>query len=163
MLALLGYGVWALVIQRVISLLIDTIMLWITVKWRPIFAFSFLRLRSLSSFGWKLLVSALLDKIYENLRQLVIGKLYSEFDLAYYNQGAQFPNLIVTNINSSIDSVLLPVMADAQNDPYAVKMMVRRAIKTSTYVMAPLMMGLAFCAESVVILENDKVCQTSCC
>lgn len=155
--AFLDYGVWALVIQRILSLLMDTVILWVTVKWRPILAFSFNRLKGLLSFGWKLLVAALMDKIYENLRQIVVGKLYSESDLAYYNQGTQFPNLIVTNINTSIDSVLLPVMAGVQDDPKRVKTMVRRSIKTSTYIMAPLMMGLFFCADNVVkLILTDK-------
>lgn len=151
-LALLGCGVWALVAQKLTNLIIDTIVLWFTVKWRPKWMFSFQRLKVLFSFGWKLLVSHLIDTIYNNLRQLIIGKFYSKSDLAYYNQGKQFPNIIVTNINSSIDSVLLPTMSKSQDDPVRVKQMTRRAIKTSTYLMAPLMMGLAFCADTVVKL-----------
>ena len=151
-LAYLGFGVWALVAQKLTNLTIDTIVLWFTVKWRPKWMFSFQRLKKLFSFGWKLLVSALIDTIYNNLRQLIIGKFYSKSDLAFYNQGKQFPNIIVTNINTSIDSVLLPTMSKAQDAPARVKQMTRRAIKTSTYLMAPLMMGLAFCADTVVRL-----------
>ena len=114
--------------------------------------FSWRRLKGLFSFGWKLLCSSLIDTIYTNIRSLIIGKMYSAADLAYYNQGEKFPKLIVGNINSSIDSVLLPTMSNAQDDRVRVKNMTRRAIKTSTYIMAPLMMGLAFCAEPVVKL-----------
>ena len=156
-LALLGFGVWALVAQKLTNLIIDTIVLWFTVGWKPKMEFSFQRLKGLFSFGWKLLVSSLIDKIYNELRQLIIGKFYSKSDLAFYNQGKQFPNIIVTNINSSIDSVLLPTMSKAQDDPVRVKQMTRRAIKTSTYIMAPLMMGLAFCADTVVsLILTDK-------
>lgn len=151
-LALLGCGVWALVAQKLVNLVIDTTVLWFTVKWRPGFMFSFQRLKGLFSYGWKLLVSALVDTIYNNLRQLIIGKFYTKGDLAFYNQGEQFPKIIVTNINTSIDSVLLPTMSKAQDDPSRVKQMTCRAIKTSTYLMAPLMMGLAFCADTVVEL-----------
>ena len=119
--------------------------------------FSWKRLRALLAFGWKLLVSALLETAYNNLRNLIIGKMYSSSDLAFYNQGDKFPKVIVTNINTSIDSVLLPTMSNAQDDRERVKQMTRRAIKTSTYVMAPLMMGLAFCAEPIVrIVLTDK-------
>ena len=115
------------------------------------------RLKGLLTFGWKLLASALLDTVYNNLRSLVIGKMYSSADLAYYNQADKFPSVVVNNINSSIDSVLLPTMASAQDDPAQVKAMTRRAIKTSTYIMAPLMMGLAFCAEPVIkLVLTDK-------
>ena len=119
--------------------------------------FSFKRLKSLLSFGWKLLVSSLMDTIYGNLRNLIIGKVYSSSDLAFYDQGDKFPKAIVININSSIDSVLLPTMSSVQEDSSQVRHMTRRAIKTSTYIMAPLMMGLAFCASPIVrLLLTDK-------
>lgn len=156
-LAFSGYGVWALVAQQLSNTMIDTLILWITVKWKPKKEFSWKRLRTLFSYGWKLLVSSLLDTVYNNLRNLIIGKMYSSADLAYYNQGDKFPKIIVTNINTSIDSVLLPTMSNEQDDRNRIKSMTRRAIKTSTYVMAPLMMGLAFCAESIVkIVLTDK-------
>lgn len=151
-LAYAGCGVWALVGQQLSNTCIDTFVLWMTVKWRPKKMFSWSRLKVLLSFGWKMLASTLLDTVYNNIRSLIIGKMYSSSDLAYYNQGRQFPNVIVNNINTSIDSVLLPTMASAQDDRIRVKSMTRRAIKTSTYVMAPLMMGLAFCAEPIVRL-----------
>ena len=152
-----GFGVWALVAQQLSNTTIDTLILWITVKWRPKKKFSWKRLKELLTFGWKLLVSSLLDTVYNNLRNLIIGKMYSSADLAFYNQGDKFPKVIVTNINTSIDSVLLPTMSNVQDDRERVKQMTRRAIKTSTYVMAPLMMWLAFCAESIVrIVLTEK-------
>ena len=157
MMAYAGYGVWALVIQQLSNMTVDTLILWITVKWRPKKMFSWKRLKELFSFGWKLLCSSLIDTVYTNIRSLIIGKMYSAADLAYYNQGEKFPKLIVGNINSSIDSVLLPTMSNAQDDKERVKNMTRRAIKTSTYIMAPLMMGLAFCAEPIVkLVLTDK-------
>lgn len=152
-----GFGVWAIVFQQLSNNTIDTLILWITVKWRPVKKFSWLRLKNLLSFGWKLLASSLLDTVYNNLRNMIIGKLYTPADLAFYNQGDKFPKLIVTNINTSIDSVLLPTMSNEQDNPVRVKEMTRRAIKTSTYIMAPLMIGLAFCAEPIVrLVLTDK-------
>lgn len=156
-LAYAGFGVWAIVAQQLSNTAIDTLILWINVKWRPKKMFSWNRLKSLLSFGWKMLVSSLLDTVYNNIRSLIIGKMYSSADLAYYNQGKQFPHTIVNNINSSIDSVLLPSMSSAQDDRTRVKSMTRRSIKTSTYIMAPMMMGLAFCAEPIVqLVLTDK-------
>lgn len=151
-LAYMGSGVWALVTQQLLNIGIGTIILWITVKWRPQKKFSFQRLRGLFSYGWKLLAASLIDRVYNELRSLIIGKMYSSADLAYYNRGNQFPNVIVTNINTSIDSVLLPTMSAEQDHRERVCAMTRRAIKTSTYIMMPLMMGLAICAEPVVRL-----------
>lgn len=156
-LAYAGFGVWAIVAQQLSNTAIDTLILWLTVKWRPKKMFSWKRLKGLLSFGWKMLASSLLDTVYNNIRSLIIGKMYSSSDLAFYDQGKKFPNVIVTNINTSIDSVLLPTMASAQDDASRVKSMTRRAIKTSTYIMAPLMMGLAFCADPIVrLVLTDK-------
>lgn len=152
-----GFGVWAIVAQNLFNQLVDTIILWVTVKWRPQLIFSFKRLKGLFSYGWKLLVSSLLDTGYNNLRQLIIGKLYTAKDLSFFNKGQSFPNMIVTNINSSIDSVLLPTMSAEQDDKSRVRAMTRRAIKTSTYIMMPLMMGLAVSAEPLVsLILTDK-------
>lgn len=152
-----GYGVWALVAQNLFNAALDTIILWVTVKWRPKRAFSLERLKGLFSYGWKLLVSALLDTGYNNVRSLIIGKLYTSADLAFFNRGKQCPNLIVTNINTSIDSVLLPTMSKEQDNRERVRDMTRRAIKTSTFIMMPLMIGLAVCAEPLIrIVLTDK-------
>ena len=152
-----GCGVWSIVAQQLSNTAIDTLILWITVKWRPKKMFSWSRLKSLLSYGWKLLASSLLYTVYNNLRNLVIGKIYTSADLAYYNQGDKFPKVVITNINASIDSVLLPSMSGEQENCERVKSMTRRAIKTSTYIMAPLMMGLLFCAEPIVkLLLTEK-------
>ena len=152
-----GFGVWAIVFQQLSNNAIDTLILWITVKWRPIKKFSWSRLKNLLSFGWKMLASSLLDSVYNYYRNMIIGKLYTSADLAFYNQGDKFPKLIVTNINTSIDSVLLPTMSNEQDNHVRVKDMTRRAIKISTYIMAPLMIGLAFCAKPIVqIVLTDK-------
>lgn len=150
--AYVGYGVWALVAQNIVNNLIGTIVLWFTVKWRPKLLFSFTRLKGLISYGWKLLVSGLIDAIYNNIRQLIIGKLYTSADLGYYNKGKQLPYTVINNINTSIDSVLLPAMSSEQDNAEKVKSMTRRAIKTSSYIMWPLMIGFVFAAEQIVEL-----------
>ena len=147
-----GFGIWALVTQHIFNAAVDTIILWITVKWRPKRLFSFERLKSLFSYGWKLLVSKLIDTIYTDLRQLIIGKKYSSEDLAFYNRGNQLPHLFITNVNSSIDSVLFPTMSKEQDSVVRVKEMTRRSIKTSTYIIAPFLMGLAACGDTLVRL-----------
>ena len=147
-----GFGVWAVVAQQLCRATSAAVILWLTVKWRPKWMFSFDRLKGLFSYGWKLLVSALIDVGYRDLRSLIIGKLYTASDLAFYNRAAYFPRFIVGNINTSIDSVLLPTMSAEQDDKARVRAMTRRAIKTSTYLMMPCMVGLAVCAEPVVRL-----------
>lgn len=155
--AYLGFGIWALVAQQIFNTSVDALILWFTVPWRPQKHFSFERLKELFGYGWKLLVSALLDTVYTNIRSLVIGKIYTASSLAFYNQGEKLPNAVVGNINNSIDSVLLPAMSNEQANIGRVREMTRRAIKTSTYIIAPLMMGLAATAEGFVsLILTDK-------
>ena len=152
-----GYGVWSLVIQRVANLGIGTVMLWIMVKWRPQLCFSFHRIKTLFGFGWKLMVSSLIDTVYVNLRQIFIGKLYSEKDLAYYNQGNQYPNVLANMLNTSIDGVIFPVMSQEQNDKIRLKNMARRSIKTATFILAPVMIGIAAVGPNLIhIFLTDK-------
>ena len=146
----MDFGVWALVAQQLTNVTVNTAILWLTVGWKPKKMFSFERLKGLLNYGWKLLASGLLDTVYNKLREIIIAVKYTDADLAFYNRGNYIPNILVENINSSIDSVLLPVLSDKQDSAEAVREMTRRAIKVSTYVMMPLMMGLAVCAEPFV-------------
>lgn len=156
-LAYAGYGVWALVAQQMTSQLLIVLILWFTVKWRPRLLFSFERVKVLFSYGWKLLASSFLDTLYMDLRSLIIGKMYNAEMLGFYNRGKQFPSLIVTNINGSIQSVIFPVLAAQQDNKQRVKDIMRRAITTSSFLIFPVMMGLAVIAEPLVrILLTDK-------
>lgn len=152
-----GFGVWAIVAQQLTNVTVNTGILWLTVGWKPKLMFSFARLKGLLSYGWKLLVSGLLDTVYNKLREILIAVFYTDADLAFYNRGMTYPNLLVENINASIDSVLLPVLSAEQEHKEQVRNMTRRAIRISTYVMMPLMMGLAVCAEPLIrLLLTEK-------
>ncbi len=147
-----GLGVWALVAQQLSNSLLVCIIMWFTVKWRPSLIFSFERWKQLFSFGWKLLCSGLLDTVFRNLQNLIIGKFFSPADLGFYNRGDQFPNLIVNNINTSIQSVMLPSFSSLQDDRVRLKSVARRAISISSFAILPLMAGLAAVAEPLTIV-----------
>lgn len=152
-----GVGVWALVAQYLFNNAVDTIILWITVKWRPQCSFSWERFKYLFDFGWKMLLSSLLDTFYNEIRSLVIGKFYTSKDLAYYDKGKQFPEVAVSNINSSMNSVLLPVLSKRQDDIVAVKSATRKVIRVSSYVIWPMMVGLAVVAPNFIsIILTEK-------
>ena len=152
-----GFGVWALIAQSLFNTTVDTIILWFTVKWRPKWIFSFKRIKELFRYGWKILVSCLLDTGYSRARQLIIGKMYSEEDLAYYNRGQAYPSLLVDNVNSSINSVLFPSMSNYQDDKITLKSLMRRAIKLGTYIIMPIMAGFAVCSYDIIkIVLTDK-------
>ena len=152
-----GYGVWALVAQQLINTILMVVFLWFTIDWRPKALFSISRVKSLFGFGWRILVSSLIDSFYRNLKSLIIGKIYRADMLGYFNRGKQFPELLVTNINGSIQSVLFPTLASNQDDTVRVKAIVRRSIVTSAFVIFPMMIGLAVTSEALIsIILTDK-------
>lgn len=160
-LALKGYGVWSYILQYLLNNLISTIILWLTVKWRPEFKFSFLRLKALFSYGWKLLAASLLNTVSEQIRPVLISIKFSTKDLAYYNEGLLFPNLITENVNASIDSVLLPALSREQDSLLNIKAMTKRVIKVSSYIMWPILVGIFVCAKpfvSIVLTEKWLPC-----
>lgn len=148
--AIYGYGVWALVAQKLINYTVDTIVLWFTVKWRPVKYFSFKRLKELYSFGWKLLVSSLINQLMSDFRQVIVGKVYSSTDLALYNRGNQLPSVLMVNITSSIDSVLFPVLSKKQDNIEDIKALVSRSIMLSEYILMPILIGLITCSNHLV-------------
>jgi len=151
-LAYTNYGIWALVGFQLTNQFLVTFILWFTINWRPKWLFSFKRIRRLFSYGWKLLAASLIDTIDANLRGLLIGKLFHPAVLGFYNRGEQFPSLVVNNINGSIQAVLFPTLSSHQEDKKRVKEMVRRAIVTSSFIIFPMMVGLAVIAEPLVLL-----------
>lgn len=151
-LAFKHFGVWALVFQQIICEIICTISFMISVKWKPHIGFSFTNFRRIFNFGWKLLLSSLIDTVYNNIRQLLIGKFFSGKDLAYYSKGEQFPSVIVNNINISMNTVLLPVMSQHQDSREEVKNVARKIIRTSSYLIWPMMVGLYVVADELVIM-----------
>ena len=147
-----GAGIWALVAQYLTNVCIDTVVLCFTSGWHLKFCYSNQRMKSLFSYGWKIMFVGVMTTLYSNLRNLVIGKKYTSADLAYSEKGEQFPSAIAGNINSSITKVLFPVLADCQNDKNQLKRIVRRSIKVGAYVLFPVLFGLAMVSESFVRL-----------
>lgn len=152
-----GFGVWALVAQPLVNYTIDTIVLWITVQWRPKLIFSWTRLKGLLSYGWKLLIAKLVNTTYMKMRDLLIGKIYSTSDLAFFNKGDTFPAVIVPNITASVDAVMFPAMAKEQDNKTRVRELVKKSIHTSSYLVIPMMTGLIACANPLIrVLLTEK-------
>lgn len=152
-----GYGVWALISQQLINMSIDTMVLWITVPWRPKKLFSFDRLKKLFSYGHKILLTGLMGSIYNNINQLCIGKVYSSVELAYYNKGKSWPNLIVSNINTSMDSVLLPTFSKNQDDIIILKEQCRKSLILSAFILSPILIGLISISSPLTkLILTDK-------
>lgn len=156
-LAYKGFGVWALVAQTLLNSFVDTIVLLFIVKWYPRFVFKLSSAKALMSYAWKATGASFINALYGQARALIIGKVYSTADLAYYNKGDQFPTLFIANINTSICNVTFPVMASLQENPEELKRFTRRILKITTFIVFPLLIGLMGVAnELVIVLLTEK-------
>ena len=155
--AYLGCGVWSLVEQYLGNVLIDTLCLWIIVGWRPTKEFSFHRLKAIFAYGWKILAVGLIDTLYSRLRTLVIGKKYTKEDLAYYNRGYQFPSFGMRLIEPTVNTVLFPALSNCQDNQDEMRAITQKVIKVSTFIIYPIMVGLAAVAKPLVtVLLTEK-------
>lgn len=156
-LAYSGFGVWALVAQYMTNTTIDTIALLIVGGWRPHLQFSKYSAKSIFSFGWKMLCSQLVYTLSNDIRSLIIGKVFGSSDLAYYEQGKKYPAVIVDNIDVAIAKVMLPTFSRSQTDLNQLKEMLRKSIRVGIFIVAPLMLGFAAVSSSFVsLILTDK-------
>jgi O-antigen/teichoic acid export membrane protein len=152
-----GFGVWALVFQAISSTFFNMLILNYTIKWRPKLLFSWERAKKLLNYGWKILCADFIGTVFNELRQIIIGRFFLPADLAYYNRGKHFAQLIAHNVDSTMSAVLFPAMANHSDNPQQIKAMTRRAISTSSYVLYFCMFSLAVVAEPLIkILLTDK-------
>lgn len=156
-LALHGAGVWALVAQYLTNTIIDSIVMWFVSGWRPKGQLSLDKAKGIFAFGWKTLASDLVATLEADIRSLVIGKTFGTSELAYYDQGKKYPALLVNNINSSINKVMLPAYSRNQDDLLVLKSMLRKSIRIGLFVLAPIMIGMASVANNfVTVILTDK-------
>lgn len=137
-----GYGVWALVAQQMTNSFLDTLILYFSTKYKILFKFSFKKLKILFNYGWKIFVSSIISVIYDQINPLIVGVKYTANDLAYYNKGQNYPGLINSTISDTLQSVLFPIMSKVQDDKEVVLNVTRKYIKTASYIIFPMMIGL---------------------
>ncbi|MFN3555773.1 MAG: lipopolysaccharide biosynthesis protein [Bacteroidales bacterium] len=156
-LALAGYGVWALVVQQLSSQLLSALLLILVNRWRPVWHFSRDSFRELFGFGSKLLLSGLLNSIFENLYPLIVGKLFSPAALAFYTRADSYQKLIARNLTSIVGSVSFPSLAPLQDDNARLKQAYRQMIRMVMLVNAPVLLGLMAVAQPLIVLMiTDK-------
>ena len=147
-LAFLGYGVWALVWSSLIVGFVGVVARWFIIAWRPQLMFSFARLKPLFSYGWKMAASGLLDQFFVNLNGLLIGKFYTKADLAFVNKGHALPQLAMSQVDETLGRVSFPALVLLQDDRIRLRDAMRRMMVCSTFLVFPLMVGVAACAKS---------------
>lgn len=155
--AYMGFGAWALIAQYMANTIVDILVLTFTVPWHPEFVFSWKSAKNMMNYGWKVLAADLSGTFFEQLRSLIVGKFYTSADLAFYNKGNQLPSLFTSNISTSIMSVLFPALANYSDEVSKVKDITRKSLKIMSFVLFPMLFGLASVAEPLVnVLFTSK-------
>ncbi|MEE0962064.1 MAG: lipopolysaccharide biosynthesis protein [Bacteroidales bacterium] len=145
-----GFGVWALVAQLLSKQTVYTIALWILNRWMPNFHFSVESFKYMWGFGWKLLVSGLLDRLWAQMYQVVVGKFYSPATLGQYTRGREYANIFSANITSIVQRVTYPVLAEVQDEKERMVSAYRKVIKVTMFVTCVCMISLGAVAEPLI-------------
>ena len=145
-----GFGVWSLVGQLITKRLIFTICLWVLNKWLPSLVFSFVSFQYMWGFGWKLLVSGLLNNVWSQLYQVVVGKFYSPATLGQYTRSRQFAALFSENLTSIIQRVSFPVLSEIQDEQGRMIAAYRQIIKLTMFITIPVLFTLGAVSEPFI-------------
>lgn len=152
-----GVGVWALVGQQIIRQLLNSLSLWIFSKYYVQLRFSYVKFKSLWSYGWKILLSSVLYSIWNDLTQIVIGRYYSTSTLGYYTRANQFSCIFSSNLTSVVQRVSYPVLSIIQEDDNRLKITYQKIVKTTMFVTFIMMIAMSACAKSIILtLLGDK-------
>ena len=148
--AFMGFGVWSLVGQKLSNTLLYSVCLWVLNRWWPNFSFSSGSFRYMWGFGWKMMVSGLLDRIWGQLYQVVVGRCYSPATLGQYTRSREYANMFSANFQTIIGRVTYPVLAEVQDNPERMVSAYRRIIKVTMFVTAVCMISLGAVAEPFI-------------
>ena len=148
--ALLDFGVWALVAQQLSASASRTVLLFFYNKWLPKFRFSSNSFHELFGYGWKLMISGLLDTLWKELYQVIVGKFYSPATLGQYTRAKQFSQLFSSNLTGVVQRVTFPVLSNIQDDKERMVSAYRRIIKVTMFVTAICMFFVGAISEPLL-------------
>ena len=155
--ALRGFGVWAIVMQMLSRSFVTSLFLWIFNKWRPVFAFSLSTLKQLFGYGSNLMAAGLINSIFRNLYFNIIGKLFPVTSLGYYTRAVQLHDFPVTTISQIFNRVVFPVFSTIRDDNERLKNAVRKTLRTMVFVTFPVLIGLIAVADELIeVIFTEK-------
>jgi len=155
--AYMGCGCWSLVYAALAKSTVLTLSANIAVRWKPLFTFSFSRLKSLFSYSYKLTIGWLIGTLHQDAYTLVIGKMFSNATLAFYNRAGSFPQIITKTVTEVVDGVMFPALSKIQDDKKELKNVTRGLLSFNSYVLFPIFMGLAAAGDNIIsLILTDK-------
>lgn len=156
-LAQMGFGVWSLVINLLSMQFLQMLLLWFFYRWRPSFLFSMKSFNKYFKFGYKLLISGIIDTLYNNIYFLIIGKFHTSTHLGYFTNATRVRDIASNAISTTIQRVSYPVLSSIQEDEERLKYGFEKILKTAAFINFPLMIGLSAIANPLFhILFGEK-------
>ena len=145
--ALSGYGVWSLVWSSIVTATFNSVQLWIYSKWTPELSFNYGKFKIHFNYGYKLTLSELLDRIFNNIFLIVIGKYFSPAQVGFYTRAETMKQLPVTNLSNALNRVTFPLFVTIQNDEVRLKRVYKKLMQMVVFVITPVLIILAILAE----------------
>lgn len=149
-LAFRGLGVWSLVVQSLLGVVVQAIMTILVVRWLPREGFSWHNLKSMLGYSSKCLLSSLINMMYVYLYPVLIGKFYNKTELGYYNRADFFSMVPAQSIGQIISRVAFPIFSSIQDDTPRLRTAYSKYIRYASTIVFPLMVGLATVAKPLI-------------
>lgn len=155
-LAILGFGYWALAIQTLITSLFSTLLRWFFVPWRPCFAFSIVPIKEMFSFSSRILLSTIINQVQANINLIMLGRFYNPVDVGYYSQGTKWPGMLSWFINGTMSNILQPLFVQLNEDKEKQLQSIRKIVRFLSFLSFPILFGMAFISfEFISIINTD--------
>lgn len=151
-----GFGCWSLVWANLANSIVMRLASMAVVRWKPKLVFSFIRLKTLFSYSWKLMVGWLIGTLHQDLYTIIIGKRFSPAVLGYYNRAGSFPQIITKTATEVVDGVMFPALSQLQNDREKLKESTKKLLSLNSYVLFPLFFGLSACSANLIEVVLTK-------
>lgn len=159
--AMNGYGIWSLVGQQMTKAITSTILLWSFVRWLPQLKFSLQSLKELFPFGSQILAAGILERVFNNIYVVVIGRVYSAEQLGYYSRANGLQAIPSEGLNRAVSRVTFPLFSAIQDEKVELKATVKKILRFYAFINFPLMVGMAAVAEPLILLLLTEKWATS--
>lgn len=157
LLAYKGFGVWSLVVYALVNAFLISLFLWLDSSWYPKLLFNKIKFHQHFHYGYKLTLSGVLDIIFTNIYQIIIGKFYSVALVGYYTRANSLMMLPVSNISGALNRVIFPVFSKVQDDLPRFKNAYKQVMQLVLFIVTPLMVIMVVLAKPLtVFLFTEK-------
>jgi teichuronic acid exporter len=145
-----GFGVWSLVAQQLVASVVSVICYWVQGHWWPRLIFSIQSFKRLTGYGSRQLAAGLLDTLFQNIYQIVIGRLFSAAPLGYYARAVSLQRLATNNLSTIVSRVAFPLFCTVHQDANRLREAASRTLAMLAMIMFPIMVGLMVVATPLV-------------